>query len=166
MTQPRVIRNYDDLADYIKSRKEELGLSNEFMDAKCVMVPGHTDKVLGPSRKKNMGRQTVDKYFKMLAFQLVPQPDLEREALMRPVWEGREDRNVRLYTRRMSKDALERAKPLVLRELGRNAGRKRAANLTASERSAIARKGGLASARARRQRLKDALGEQPIRRAP
>ena len=45
MTEPAPIRCHDDLADYIKQRKEELGLSNEFVEEKCLMTKGHVDNV-------------------------------------------------------------------------------------------------------------------------
>lgn len=163
MTDPRVIRCYDDLVDCFKARKEELGLSNEFMDTHCVIVPGHTDKALGPARIKGMGRQTMNKFFEMLAIQFVPQPDADQEARMRPVWEGREHWNVRV-SKRVSKPMLELARPIVAQQFAHDGGVARAACLQASKRSAIARKGGLARARARRQRLKDALREPAIRR--
>jgi hypothetical protein len=84
-------RCHDDLVDYIRARKEELGLSNEFIEEKCLMTKGHCGKLIGPSREKNLSKFPMDYFFSLLAFQLVPQPDPEQEARMHGKWERRSE---------------------------------------------------------------------------
>jgi hypothetical protein len=72
LTEHAPIRCHDDLVDYIRARKEELGLSNEFVEEICLMTKGHVDKLIGPSREKGLSRYTVDYFFEVLAFELVP----------------------------------------------------------------------------------------------
>lgn len=151
MSEP--IRCYEDLVDYIRARKDDLGLSNAFVDEFCGMTPGYCDKLLGPSGTKGLSRFTLDYFFAALAFELVPRPNAEQEAMMRPRWEGREKSQVRV-PRRVSKAIMERARPMLLAILAKSGGLKRAACLPGKRRSEIARKAArvrwrMAKARAR-----------------
>jgi hypothetical protein len=139
LTEPAPIRSHDDLVDYIRARKEELGLSNEFIEEKCLMTKGHCDKLIGPSREKGLSRFTLDYFMTLLAFQLVPQPDPEQEARMHGKWERRSESQVH-RPNRVSKVIMERARPLVMREHLKAANAARNSKLSCEQRSRIARK--------------------------
>jgi hypothetical protein len=61
------IRSYDDLIEAFRARKGEIGLSNTDCDTLGGLTPGHTDKVLGPARAKNLGPLTFDIFCEMFA---------------------------------------------------------------------------------------------------
>jgi hypothetical protein len=152
LTEHAPIRCHDDLVDYIRARKEELGLSHEFIEEKCLMTKGHVDKLLGPSKEKGLSRFTVDYFFEILAFELLPRPNPLKEAEMRPRWEGRDETQVRTGgPRRISKTLLELAKPVIYRAFSQLGNEARMRMLPAEHRSAIARKAALARWRRHRK---------------
>jgi hypothetical protein len=133
------IRSHDELVDFIYARKNELGLSNAFVEQACNMTAGHCDKLLGPSREKNLSKFTLDYFFTLLAFELVPRPDPEQEARMLPKWEKREECQVRTGPRAVSKKLLELTRPIVQRAFGKLGNEARNRVLAREQRSEIAR---------------------------
>jgi hypothetical protein len=53
------IRSHDDLVIALRAVKEFIGLSNECLEEIAGFARGHVDKVLGPSREKRIGPQTL-----------------------------------------------------------------------------------------------------------
>jgi hypothetical protein len=151
---PTAIRCHDDLIEYIRARKEELGLSNAFIEDKCHMAEGHVDKILGPSQVNNLSKFTMDYFLTLFAIELVPRVDEVQAEKMRPMWEGREERNVRVPGRRLSKAILERARPLFYRQLSVLGNAARKAKLPPEARSRIARAAALRRWQRRRAALK------------
>jgi hypothetical protein len=133
------IRSCDDLASYFHFQRNQLGLSNETLEQLCGMTKGHADKLLGPSKIKNLSKYTIDALLVALAIQLIPEPDPEREAKMSARYEQRNESQVRKVGR-VSKDVLERVRPHLFAELGRAGGIKRAQCLPATQRSEISRR--------------------------
>jgi hypothetical protein len=97
MDQPteHVIHNRLDLAEALRSRKEQLGLSNAFVEAQLQMTDGGCDKVLGPTQAKGMSILVMLDMIELFGARLVIQVNAETEARMRQRWERREERNVR-----------------------------------------------------------------------
>lgn len=153
--EPRLLgraRDHDELVDLLRARKDALGLSDEFVDDSCFDTRGHCNQVLGPSRKKNLGRKSLDGLLITLGCALVLVEDPERIAFMEAQWEKRIAHKIHFPKNRVSKSAVERAKPVVYEETGRIGGMVRAHLLTPKQRSEIARKAGKASGRARRRK--------------
>jgi hypothetical protein len=117
-------RSHDELIQVMAERKSALGLSNEFLDNTIPLSDGHTDKVLGPSRERGLSQFTLDGMLAALALKLVLVEDPEQAARMRPRWEGRDQRQVRPPAR-IGKSLIARARPHVVRELGRQGGKAR-----------------------------------------
>lgn len=164
-----IVRRHQDIADVFRMMKERLGLTNEFCDDVGGLTKGHTDKILGPSEQKNWGPTTFDLFCEMFAVEFRVHIDLDAAKRMEAVWEGRK-RPLAMpdgKARRISQKLIERAKPHVLREIGRagglkssslptarqvaqKGGKSRAKKLSKQRRSEIARIAGLASAAKRR----------------
>jgi hypothetical protein len=142
-TAEHVIRNRDDLVDTLRSRKEQLGLSNAFVEAQLQMADGGCDKVLGPSQIKGMSILVMLDMIELFGARLVIQVNAETEAKMQGRWERRNERLTRPH-RRFSKELLALARSQLFAELGKRGGARRAASLTAKQRSEIARSGAMA----------------------
>lgn len=145
----------DGLIELYRQRKDELGLTNEWFDEYSGLARGHVGKLLGDARAKNLGATTIHAMNCSLAVKFVMVVDVEQAAVMQPRWEKRE-RPLQAMLNRLSMRAFERAKPHVMREVGRAGGKAsasaRMSKLTKAKRSKIARK----AARARWH------GTQPI----
>lgn len=145
------ITSLSHLADAFWVMKNELGLSNEFCDVLGGLTRGHTDKLLGPTRVKNLSEMTVPVYYELLGVSLRLEIDLEAVQRMAARWEKRNKSQIRVVTRPMSSDLIERAKPVIYSEMAR----KRATVLTASIRSEIARKAAHKRWHNRKRRVKN-----------
>jgi|SRR5215472_7448692 len=132
-------RDHDSLVDLLRARKEELGLSNEFVDEAC-LTPGWCQKLLGPSRVKTLGRQSLDGLLISLGCALVLVEDLEHVRLMEAQWERRQAIKVHQPRRRISDEAMRRISPMILGERARLGGLVRAQLLTSKQLSEIASK--------------------------
>jgi hypothetical protein len=150
LIDPQPIRSYNELVDYMRLRREQIGISNETLEQIIGLTKGHADKLLGPSRVKNLTRYTLDCFLAALAIKLIPAPDHEREAEMSGRYEQRNQCQVRKLGR-VSQDTFERVKPHVFAALGRAGGLKRAASLPAKQRSRIARAAALSRWRRHRK---------------
>ena len=129
-------RSHDELIQVMAERKSALGLSNEFLDNTIPLSDGHTDKVLGPSRERGLSQLTLDGMLAALALRLVIVEDPEQAARMRPRWEGRDHRQLRPAAR-IGKSMIARARPHVIRELGRSGGQARWRGVSARRRSEL-----------------------------
>jgi hypothetical protein len=110
-----IIRNHDDLADALLAIKNFLGLSNEMLEQIAGLTHGHCDKMLGPSREKTIGRNSFDLLLATLGIRLRVEIDEPQARLMQARYERRNDKQVR---NRLSRAILDRARPIILAELG------------------------------------------------
>lgn len=146
--------NVSQFIDAIRARQLALGLTSAELERRMNLSDGHVDKILGPSRTKGFGLVILDRLMKQLAFTVVLVPNAEREARLgeykrsRGSWDNH----------RISKVAVERAKPVVLSQFAMAGVEARKRELTGELRTKIARKAGKASGRARR-RLRQKLYE-------
>jgi hypothetical protein len=151
-------RCYVELVELLRARKVELGLSDEFIEAQCLMAAGSCTKYLGRAPVKNLTASKLGDVMAVLACRLRLEPDPEQEVRMRPRWERRDNSRVHPSNRRISQAVMEIARPLVLEAMRSAGGRKRAACLLSKQRAAIARKAArtrwrLAKLRARSAKL-------------
>lgn len=142
-----VIRTSDDMVEAMRTIKARLSLSNAFCDAIGGLTTGHTDKVLGPTRSKNLSPMLFDMFCELFAVEFHMVLNMDAVKRMEARWEGRETRNVRLDANRVSKALLDRAKPHIMRASGALGAAARNAVLTAEQRSSIARKAARKSGR-------------------
>jgi len=145
MSEPiAVIRNYEELVDALRTRKNGLQLSNATVDRLAGLTDGHTDKILGPTATKGFSRMTVDLLLQVFAVKLVMVEDVEAAQVMAERWEQRNSSQFRAIPNRLSKALLERAKPLVFKDIQRSAGLKsragRMSKLSPKRRKQIAKK--------------------------
>jgi len=153
MSEPQQLgtaRTHDELVDLLAARKEALGLSNAFIDQYWGYAAGMTDKYLGPTRIKTLGRQSLDDLMMVLGVRLVLEHDPEKIAVMEQQWEQRKPGYA--HSPRVSKVSIKKAAPHVLRDRARLGGLVRAHLLTSKQRSRIARHA--ANTRWRREREK------------
>lgn len=134
------VRNSDDMIEALCTIKNRLQLSNAFLEAMGLLVEGHIDKVLGPTRAKNLSPMIFDLLCECLAVQFEMKINLDAVKRMESRWEAREQRNVRFDTRAPSKKIIERAKPHVLRDFSALGNAARNAMLPGEHRSKIAKK--------------------------
>jgi hypothetical protein len=158
MMNGHVIRNRDDLIEVLRSRKEQLGLSNAFVDAQLQLADGGCDKVLGPTQARGMGAAVLLDMVELFGARLVIQVDAETEARMQKRWEHREERNVR-QQQRLSKRLLEIATSQFYQRLSKLGNEARKAKLPPEARSNIAR----AAALARWDRHRAAVKTRPLK---
>jgi hypothetical protein len=137
-----VIQNREDLIEALRSRKEQLGLSNAFVEAQLHMADGGCDKVLGPSQVKGMSSTVLLDMIELLGAQLVIRIDAETEARMQKRWERRNEARVRPH-RRLSKELLELARAQIFKELSARGNEARRAKVSSKARSRIARSAAL-----------------------
>lgn len=136
-----VFNDYATMIDAFRAAKELRGLSNNHTDELANLATGHTDAILGPTGRKTFGRLSFDALAWAFCVKFVMIPDVEREAEMAEHWVDRQRQksHVRTDTHRMSKVLIERAKPLVFKEMSKLAtiGRKQ---IPREQRVKIARK--------------------------
>jgi hypothetical protein len=133
-----VIHNRFDLVEALRSRKEESGLSNVYIETQLQMADGGADKVLGPSMNKGMSLSVLFDVIELFGCRLVIQPDPEIEARMQNRWVRRDERQVRPQ-RRPSKELLAITRKLIFQELSKRGNEARMAKVSSKARSRIAR---------------------------
>jgi hypothetical protein len=133
-----VIHSRSDLVDALRSRKEELGLSNSFVEAQLQMTDGGCDKVLGPTQERGLSVPVMLDMLELFGARLVIQVDAESEARMRTRWERRDERSVRPQ-KRLSKKLMNLALSQFYGRLSRVGNKARSAKLPPEARSNIAR---------------------------
>jgi hypothetical protein len=130
------IRNYDDVLAVLLARKNELGLTHELVEEITGITRGHFDKIFGPTRQKRMGWLVFSLMLPALGVKLRAEVDEPQAALMRARWEKRNEKQIRVRSPAFDKVLFELAKLEVFKEMAQ----RRALVLTASRRSAIARR--------------------------
>ena len=89
------VRNYDELVIAIRAVKEFLGLSNETFEEIAGLTRGHVDKILGPSREKRIGPQTLALILGALGIRLRVEVDDEQARRVTSRWSRRNELQVR-----------------------------------------------------------------------
>jgi hypothetical protein len=128
----------DDLVDALAARKSELGLSNSFIEHALLMGEHGLDKLIGPTRRKNLTVTVAHDLAELMGCRLILQVDPELEAKMRARWELRDNRKVH-PSRRVSQTILERAKPIFHQTLAASGAEARNRVLSSEQRKEIAR---------------------------
>lgn len=144
-------RNHDELIDLLRARKDELGLSNQFVDQVGGIAAGHCDQLLGPSAHKSLGRHSINALLGVLAVKIALVVDEEQLRVMEGKFEARITRNVHASSR-ISQRAMDRIKPIVLSEWSTAANAARNKLLTRKQRQEIARNAAKAKWRKFRKR--------------
>jgi hypothetical protein len=112
-----VVRNYSELVDALARWKNEvLSISNEQLEHIAGFTRGHADKMLGPTRQKGIGQNSFDLLLGALGVRLRLEIDPEQ---MERVASRHTPRNEKQLRNRLSRAALDRARPIILSELGR-----------------------------------------------
>jgi hypothetical protein len=170
------ISNYNDLVAALRARKEALGLSDASLDTVAGLAPGHTCKVLGPTRARGIGAATLEAYLMALAvdFVMVENPDKRATVTAHRDWPNTPRKAGQARTGQpVGRHAIRR----VMREMGlrsyrlltdrrwaalsKKGGKASGRKLSPAERSEKARRAALAKAAARRQRLRAADSSPP-----
>lgn len=151
-----IIRCYDDLVEALRTIKAIHGLSNAWCDEIGGLTTGHTDKVLGPSSTKGLSRMTMDVFFQLFAISLEMRIDIDQARKMEARWEQRESGRIHVDDSRVSKKVLQKAKPHVLKEIGRLGGLKAASHQSAL---LVRSKGGKARMKSMTKQQRSALGK-------
>ena len=110
------IRNYNDLIDALVAVKNFLQISNETLEEVAGLSKGHADKMLGPSTQKTIGPYSLGCLLRALGVKLVVAIDLAQLQRNEPLFEKRQDKQVR-EPARISRKLIDRVRPIVLREL-------------------------------------------------
>jgi hypothetical protein len=116
--------SHNELIEALRARKEALGLSNAWIEHVIQLSDGHCDKILGPARERGLSQLTIDGLLAALAIKLIVVEDEAAAARMRPMWDGRDQRQVRAPAR-IAASLIKRATPGVMRAAGRAGGQKR-----------------------------------------
>jgi hypothetical protein len=108
----------------LRERQVALQLSDQTLDPLTGLSHGHTSKLLGPGRERGLSEISMNALMGALAVRFVIVEDAAQVARMKPHWEGKDLRQVRLPAR-VGAALMKRMRPVVLRELGRRAGQAR-----------------------------------------
>jgi hypothetical protein len=136
-------RTHDELVELLRARKDQLGLSNGWMDSAMGLTDGHCDKVIGVSGERGLSRLTIDGALAVLALKIQVVEDKAQAARMRPIWEKRDQRQVRPPSR-ISKALVAKVRPHILREAASRASKARWGRVSAELRSTLMRRVSLA----------------------
>jgi hypothetical protein len=140
---------YDALQAALRVRVAETGLNSRMIDELSGLTPGYTGKLLGAAQIEQFGMASLLAISATLGLCFDVKIDDIQSEIMRQFWEPGQHmqrRNQRLV--RLGKTTINRVLPEVMRELGK----RRLEKLTPEQRSALGRKAGLASGRARLRR--------------
>lgn len=143
------VRDYDSLIIALKARADALGVSTQFLDHLTGLPQGYVGKVLGPSRVKRIGFDSVWDLAEGLALRVELVPDLEAAKRMEHRWEKRDElrRRPGVVRKRFSPEV--RAK--IMSEIGRIGGSKpKRFRLSKRQRELINRRNGKKGGRPRR----------------
>jgi hypothetical protein len=128
--------SHDELVAVLRERQLTLGLSNEALGHIARLSDGHVDKLLGPARQRGLSQLSLDALMGALAVKLIAVESVEQAARMRPHWQGKDTKQVRMPAR-VAKDLIARVRPAVLRQLASKAATARWARTTPETRRAI-----------------------------
>jgi transcriptional regulator with XRE-family HTH domain len=107
------------LLDAAEARRVQIGLSLAELDRLSGLTVGHASKCLSPGRTKSPSTRTLYAMLDTLGLSLLALVDGAKVSHMSPSWRPRAENKVR--QRALSPVTLQRARPIVLRELLRRA---------------------------------------------
>jgi hypothetical protein len=110
------VRSWEDLVDRIGDWREARGLAYSTVDALAGLASGHSSFILGPSRTKGLSPMTFDLFTQILGVQFLLVEDPAAVAKIEHRWEPRTETHVRT-SGRVSRKILDRARPVILKEL-------------------------------------------------
>jgi len=157
-----VIRNRDDLIEALRSRKDELNLSNGFVEHQLQMGDGACNKILGPTQSKGLSLFVLLDMIELFGGQLVIQVDAETEARMRERWERRDAGKVH-PPRRLSAHLMRIAATQFYKRLSQLGNEARKVKLPREARSSIARAAALSRWQRHRAAVKAASLSEGVR---
>ena len=128
--------SHDELVAVLRERQLALGLSNELVDHVALLSSGHCDKLLGPGRQRGLSQLSLDALMGALAVKLLVVEDGAMAARMKPHWQGKDTRQVRVSSR-LAKDLIAKVRPAVLRQLASKAATARWSRTTPERRREI-----------------------------
>jgi hypothetical protein len=108
--------SYDEIVDLLDRVRIARGLSFERLDELSGLASDHAQKALGPARAKSLSPMLIDALLPTLGVRLVAIDDPEAIAAIERRWEHRDETNVRVHKRRVSRRLLDRARPVILEE--------------------------------------------------
>jgi hypothetical protein len=145
---PRVLARfacYGGLLDALRTRLDDLGITYGTFDRIAGVADGYTNKCLCPIPVRHLLPTTLEFFINGAATELwlVERPDEAAKLKARSDFEAERWPKARreLHRTSASPAQVEKLTPLVLRELGRKGGRRRAESLSAKRLSEIGRKG-------------------------
>lgn len=147
------VTDYDSLIEAFRTIKDRRGLSFAMVDDLAGLTRGHSEKILGQSQTKGLSPIMLQTFLDIFAVKLVMVVDEDAEQRMAGRWERRDEGRVRVDAHRVSKKLMERARPLVFKEMSAKAALARK-NIPPEKRSAIARRAAKARHRKRRREIK------------
>jgi hypothetical protein len=132
---PTRVSHYGQLLDVVRWRKDELAVSNEWIDAVAGLAPGTASKILAPVPTKRMGALWLFLIFGALGLGVAVCEDADALGRVRSRLERRTERNVRVRSslRMCVMDGD------FIRFRGRKGGLARAARMSDRQRSKAAR---------------------------
>lgn len=146
-----VVRDYDGVISAFKARADEIGVSTQFLDHLTGLPHGYVGKVLGPSRVRRIGFDSVFDLAEGLALRIEIVPDLEAAQRMAKRWEKRDELRRRPGVVRKRFSAEVRSK--VASEIGRMGGTApKRFRISKKRRSAINRRNARIGWKTRRER--------------
>jgi hypothetical protein len=125
--------DYASFVALLRARKVELGLSDLVLDELAGLAGGHSGKVLGPSQVRGIGPVAFDALLRALGLSGTLYADPAKA--IGPA-DRRQAKGVR-NKHRVGKEAIRRARPVVMQELARKGGAARWAGSTPEARAAM-----------------------------
>jgi hypothetical protein len=113
-------RTHEELIGVLAERQRALNLSNEMLDDLARLTHGHVSKLLGPGRERGLSEISMNALMEALAVRLIVVEDSARVAQMKPHWEGKDLKQVRMPAR-IGAALIKRVRPVVLRQLASKA---------------------------------------------
>lgn len=83
------IRDYPDLVQALRSRRDALNISHETIDSISGLQPGYTSKLLAPKPIKNLGPMSLGSLLGALGLKLVAVEDMEQTERVSARWQKR-----------------------------------------------------------------------------
>jgi hypothetical protein len=136
MGEEYVICDRNGLVEALRNRKDELNLSNAFVEHQLQMSDGHCDKLLGPTQRKGMSIPVLFDMVELLGLSLVIK--IDPETRMRDRWERRDAKKVHPPSR-LSRKLMEIATTQFYQRLSKLGNDARKVKLPREARSNIAR---------------------------
>ncbi len=130
----------DELLDLIRRRQLDLELSNAELEQICGFVIGQVDKYLGPTRAKSPNLHSLHLMMDALGVSgalWIDAAKMERFSKVRSRSGKRMAQYANTENGRISKLAIKRARPVVIKEMGRKGGEAYAKKLTPTQRKQV-----------------------------